>query len=366
MQRVPNVALVVDALPGIGGAEKLVMSAAELFPEAPIFTLVYNRPAFRDTPLAARRVITSYIDRLPGAPSGYRKYLPLLPHAIRNFDLSGFDVVLSFSYAVAHGVRLQPGQRHLSYTFTPMRYAWRDFGLNGKKLAARRWTQSLFCWFRTWDAGVVGRVERMATVSHHIRQWVRRVYQREARVIYPPVDVERFKPGIERGDYYVSVARLVPHKRVDLVVEAFNRLGLPLLVVGDGPMRGQLERSAGENIHFTGFLGDEIMADLLGGARAFVSASEEDFGMAVVEAQAAGCPVIAYGKGGALETVTPGQSGMFFDEPCPESLAEAVGRFARRVREFDPLHIASCAQRFNKERFLRELGAFTSLPYLRH
>jgi len=353
-----KVALVVDALAGIGGAEKVLMSAMELVPEAPIYTLVYNRKAFLGTPIAARQVIPSYIEKLPGARLHYRKYLPLMPRAIERFDLSRFDLILSFSYAVAHGVRLQNGQKHLSYTFTPMRYAWRNFGINGSEQTANVWTQRLFELFRRWDSAVVTRVERFASVSRWISDWIREVYQRESTVIYPPVDIERFSPEMVRGDYFITINRLVAHKRIDLIVKAFNRLHLPLLVVGEGPERQKLEQMAEPNVRFLGYLPDEAVADLLSRARAYICAGEEDFGISLVEAQAAGCPVIAYRKGGALETVCEGQTGLFFNKPSFESLTETVEYFSRQANDFDPRQIAASVQRFNKLRFLQEFASF--------
>lgn len=355
-----KVALVLDALPGIGGAEKMLMDAMQLFPEAPIYTLLYNRRAFAGTPLAARRVVPSFIDRLPGAGKHYRKYLPLMPRAIEAFDLSDYDLIISFSYAVAHGVRVQPGQKHLSYTLTPMRYAWNNVGLNGSEQGNSRLLQRLLAPFRKWDLASVRQVDRMAAVSRYIAERVRCAYRREAMVIYPPVDVGRFTPEPDRGDYYVTVSRLVAHKRIDLIVQAFNRLGLPLLVVGDGPERPRLERGARPNVRFLGFQSDENVACLLSRARAYLSAGIEDFGIAVVEAQAAGCPVIAYRSGGVLETVVEGRTGVFFNHPCWESLAQAVERFERCRQRFHPIPIAASVQHFHTGRFLRELADFCS------
>jgi glycosyltransferase involved in cell wall biosynthesis len=353
-----KVALVVDALAGIGGAEKVLMSAMELVPEAPIYTLIYNRKAFQGTPIAARQVITSFIEKLPGGSRHYRKYLPLLPRAIEQFDLSKFDLILSFSYAVAHGVRLQNGQKHLSYTFTPMRYAWRNFGLNGIQQATHPWTNLLLEPFRRWDSSAVAHVERFAAVSRWISDWVCRAYQRESTVIYPPVSLERFSPELERDEYFITINRLVSHKRVDLMVQAFNQLHLPLLVIGEGPERQKLERMAEPNVQFLGYLPDEALAKLLSRARAYICAGEEDFGISMIEAQAAGCPVIAYRKGGALETVLEGQTGLFFNEPCFESLVEAVVFFSKRTSQFNPIQIAASVQRFNDKRFLREFAVF--------
>jgi glycosyltransferase involved in cell wall biosynthesis len=354
-----NIALVVDALPGLGGAEKVLMAALELFPDAPVYTLLYNQAAFACSPLASRRVVCSFIERLPLARTQYRKYLPLMPLAMRGFDLSTYETVLSFSYAVAHGVNVTDGQRLLSYTYTPMRYAWSNLGLDGKTRRPSPLLEWAFSRFRTWDMAAASRVARFAAVSQTISDWIRRAYRRGSRVIYPPVEVERFSPAEDRGNYFVTIARLVAHKRIDLLVEAFNRTGLPLVIVGDGPERPDLERRAAANIHFLGFQPDSVIAALLSRARAYVCPGEEDFGIAMVEAQAAGCPVIAYGAGGAREIVLENRTGKFFADPTPESLADAVESFDPRC--YASLDCVSNSRRFNKNQFLSELGDFVTL-----
>ena len=352
----PKVALVVDALPGLGGSEKVSLAVAELFPAAPIYTLVYNRQAFAHTCLADHQVTTSFIDRLPFARTQYRKYLPLMPHAIEQFDLSAYDIILSFSYAVAHGVRTRPGQLHLSYTYTPMRYAWRGIRPDGTHGPAGRLVNLLFRSFRTWDVAAAARVDHFAAVSHWIGDWISQVYGRAAKVIYPPVDIERFQPQPERDEYFVALSRLVPHKRLDLIIEAFNRLKLPLLVIGEGPERRRLFRLACPNIRLMGFQNDDTVANLLSQARGFICATDEDFGIALVEAQASGCPVIAYGKGGALETVQDGQTGLFFEDQSAESLIDAVERFEQN--SFDPHACVQNTARFSKAQFQEEFKMF--------
>ncbi len=349
-------AFVVDALPGLGGAEKVLMAALELFPDAPVYTLLYNREPFACSPLAGRRVVTSFIERLPLARTQYRSYLPLMPLAMRRFDLGGYDTVLSFSYAVAHGVKLEEGQKHFSYTYTPMRYAWSSMGLDGRPRPPSPLLDWFFRCFRDWDVAAASRVHKFAAVSGWIAQEIRRAYRRDSRIIYPPVDVERFCPDAGRSDVFVSIARLVPHKRIDLLVEAFNRTGLPLLIVGEGPERAKLERRAAGNIRFLGFQPDPVIEKLLSRARAYVCPGEEDFGIAMVEAQAAGCPVVAFGAGGSREIVIENQTGLFFGESTPEGLAEALERFDRM--DFSSRECAVNAARFTKKRFLAELEAF--------
>jgi glycosyltransferase involved in cell wall biosynthesis len=357
----PKVALVLDALPGIGGGERVFLSALELFPGAPVYTLTYVPRAFRDTLLARHPVIPSFIDRLPLAHTHYRAYLPLMPLAVERMDLSAFDLVISFSYAVAHGVPIHPGQRHISYTHTPLRYAWRNYKI-GEKLPPNRWLVDwFFRYFRQWDLRSIQRVDQFAAVSNDIAGWIQRVYRREARVIYPPVDLERFQAQSQRDGAYITVSRLVAHKRIDLIVKAFSRLKLPLILIGDGPELPRLRRLAGPNITFMGYQSDQVVAQFLNCARAFVSASQEDFGIAMVEAQAAGCPVIALGKGGALETVLDGKTGLFYAEQTPESLIEAVERFERLAGSFSTAELVANVQRFGKERFLKEFASFAGV-----
>ena len=355
---IPKVAFVVDALPGLGGSEKVLLAALELFPDAPIFTLVYNHLAFANTTIAARKVITSFIDRLPLVRTHYRKYLPLMPGAIEQFDLSAYDIILSFSYAVAHGVRTRPGQLHLSYTHTPMRYAWRGIDLNGTYNPANHFTDLLFRSFRAWDVEAVRRVDHLAAVSHWISEWIRRAYGRDSQVIYPPVDIERFHPQPVRNKYYITVSRLVRHKRIDLIVEAFKQLNLPLMIIGEGPEYSRLVRQASPNIQFLGFQNDSVVADLLNHARGFICACEEDFGIAAVEAQAAGCPVIAYQKGGAGETVLDGKTGLLFTTQKVDDLVETVVRFESGAHRFDIHELQRNAARFSKSCFQKEFERF--------
>lgn len=353
-------AFVVDALMEMGGAERVLLQALKLFPKAPIYTLVYNPDPFDGTSIGEHPVIPSLIDRLPLAHAAHRRYLPLMPLAVQQFDLRPYDLILSFSYAVAHGVRIHPGQRLLSYTYTPMRYAWRGFKV-GRAPAAQQWlVDCLLDRFRRWDRAVSSRVTRFAAVSSNIAAWVRRIYQREARVIYPPVELDRFSPQSPRDNFYITVTRLVPHKRVDLIVRAFSRLQLPLTVVGEGPELKALQRIAAPNILFTGYIPDAVVAHLLGRARAFVCAAQEDFGISMIEAQASGCPVIAYGAGGALETVLDQQTGLFFPEQTEECLTAAVEQFQAFRSSFSERDLLASARRFSEQRFLDEYADFVN------
>ena len=361
MSAKPRVAFVLDALPAIGGGEKTLFAALEVFPEADVFTLIYNKRGFVDTPVARRQVMTSYLDRLPLAKSHHRFFLPLMPSAIERFDLCQYDVVVSFSYAVAHGVRVNDGARHISYTYTPMRYAWSDLNIDGTHSRKNPMLNLIMENFRTWDRAAARRVHEFAAISQGIAGRIRAAYQREARVIYPPVEVERFSPHAQRGDYFVTLSRLVPHKRIDLVIEAFSRLKLPLKIIGEGPQKKSLQQSAASNIEFLGYQSEETVARLLENARGFICAAEEDFGIAIVEAQAAGCPVIAYRGGGALETVIEGKSGLFFPEQSAGSLIEAVRLFQDSAHCFHMDAMRGNAGRFSKARFQQSFQRFVHL-----
>lgn len=358
MNSKPRIALVVDALPAMGGGEKTLFAALELFPDADVLTLIYNKNAFRETPIANKEIITSYLDKLPFAQTHHRFLLPLMPSAIERFDLCKYDVIVSFSYAVAHGVRVNNGTRHISYTYTPMRYAWSDINIDGTHSRKNPMLDLAMENFRTWDKAAASRVHEFAAISQGIAKRIHSAYQREARVIYPPVEIERFHPNGQRGDYFVTLSRLVAHKRIDLVIEAFSQLDLPLKIIGDGPQRNRLQRRAAPNIEFLGYQPDEVVAQFVSKARGFVCAAEEDFGIAIVEAQAAGCPVLAYKAGGALETVIDGTTGLFFEEQSAGSLIEAIQRFNESDHCFRHSDMTENAHRFSKERFRKSFQEF--------
>ena len=358
MKSSPRVAFVVDALPAIGGGEKTLFAALEAVPQADIFTLIYNKNAFKSTPLAKKVIATSYLDELPFARKRHRLFLPFMPSAIERFDLCKYDIVVSFSYAVAHGVRVNHGARHVSYTYTPMRYAWSDINIDGTHSRKNAMLNLAMQSFRRWDRAAACRVHEFAAISHEVAERIRCAYQREARVIHPPVETERFAPDKQRRDYFVTLSRLVPHKRIDVVVEAFSRLQLPLKIIGDGPEGKRLQGRAAPNIEFLGFQTEEAVAQLLGGARGFICAAEEDFGIAIVEAQAAGCPVIAYKGGGALETVIDGLTGLFFEEQSGASLIQAVRRFQETAYNFHAADMIDNARRFSKARFTDSFQQF--------
>jgi glycosyltransferase involved in cell wall biosynthesis len=242
-----------------------------------------------------------------------------------------------------------------------MRYAWSDLNLNGTQTRKNAILQRYLRGFQIWDRQAASRVETFAAISHAVAKRIKSAWGRESFLIYPPVEIERFRPATQRRDYYITVSRLVPHKRIDLLVQAFSRLGLPLIVVGDGPELPRLKAMAKPNVQLPGYLPDERTAELLSEARGFVCAAEEDFGIAIVEAQAAGCPVLAYGRGGALESVHDGVTGLFFEKQTVDCLGEAVAKFEKIAASFCMDDILRNAQRFGKDRFLREFRQFVEV-----
>ena len=357
-----RIAFVIDALPSLGGAEKVLFTALEIYPQADIFTLIYNNEVFKNTPIAEREIKTSYLDVLPFAHRRHRIFLPFMPAAIERFNLQDYELIISFSYAVAHGIQNFTGARHVSYTYTPMRYAWTDLNIDGTHTNRNILIQTLFRAFCKWDRKAAARVHQFAAVSQAVSERIRNAYGRESKVIYPPVETGRFYPNGQRGDYYITVSRMVPHKRIDLLVEAFTQLNLPLLIIGDGPELQRLKQEAGSNIKFLGYQTDKKVADLMSKARGFVCAAEEDFGIAIVEAQAAGCPVIAYGRGGALETVVDEVTGIHFSEQTVDGLIEAILRFDRIRDSFHAENLVTHAKCFDKESFKRNFFAFVESP----
>lgn len=358
MRSDPRIAFVIDSLPSLGGGEKVLLTALEIYPRADLFTLVYNEECFVHTPIAQRKVQTSFIDSLPLAHRQHRFFLPLMPFAIERFDLTGYDRVVCFSYAVAHGVKTYGKARHLSYMYTPMRYAWTDININGTHTRRNILLNAFMRAFRRWDREAASRVDEFATISCAVANRIADAYGRTAPVIHPPVDVERFSASRERENFYITVSRLVPHKRIDLVVQAFSQLNLPLLVVGEGAEMPRLQSMAASNIRFLGYRSDDEVAQLLGTARGFVCMAEEDFGIAMVEAQAAGCPVIAYGRGGALETISSGKTGIFFQEQSVQSLADAIIGFEREWEKFRTQDIVRNAWKYSKDTFVEKFRRF--------
>lgn len=357
-----RLAVVHEWLTAYAGSEKVVAATLELYPDAPVYTLAHDPAPFRHTPFARHPIHTSFIQRLPGGRRHHRLYLPLFPLAVEQFDLRGFDVVFSSNHAVAKGVLTRAGQFHVSYVHTPVRYAWDVYFDYVRGSGARFGPRSLLArlalhYLRLWDVASANRVDLFLASSRYVAERIRRTYRRAARVVHPPVDVTRFQADRPREEFYLTVGRLVPYKRTDLIVEAFRELALPLVVIGTGPETARLRRLAGPHTRLLGEQSDAVVADHMARCRAFVFAADEDFGIAPVEAQAAGAPVLAYGAGGALETVLHGQTGWLFGEQSVAALAAAVR--AERARA-EPLAPAACrrqAERFAKPLFQNRIRA---------
>lgn len=357
-----RLALVHEWLISYAGSERVLAAAAECWPDAPIHALVCDRDKLHGTPLAGRDIYTSFLQRLPGSRKRHTRYLPLMPLAVEQLDLRDCDVVLSSSHAVAKGVLTRADQLHVSYVHTPMRYAW-DLSLDYLEqsgLSRRRrgmLARLLLHYLRLWDVAAANRADVLLANSRCVARRIERTYRRRAQVIYPPVAVERFRADQPRESFYLVVSRLAPYKRVDLVVEAFTASGRPLVVIGDGPERGRIERLAGANVRLLSGLDDADVADHMQRCRAFVMAADEDFGITAVEAQAAGAPVIAYDRGGARETVRAGETGLFFSRQEVASLNVTVEAFEARREPWDAEAIRRHAEGFATARFQRELVA---------
>ncbi len=357
--RPPKIAIVHDRLNVRGGGEQVVEELAHLYPKAPIFTLIYDPTIFAKSEIAKHVVRTSFIDRLPNARERHSYYIPLMPFAIEGFELERFDLILSSSAAFAHGVRTTPNQLHLSYIHSPMRYAWHQYKQHVGELGfGSPFIRLLLAYLRRWDRAASARADYLATNSAWTAHAIRAAFNREATVIYPPVHTEQFHPAAKRGDYYLTVSRLVPYKRVDLIVKAFAANGKPLVVIGEGPHEKKLKKLATGNIRLLAFQPPELFAQWMNEAKAFVYAAEEDFGIAAVEAQAAGCPVIAFGRGGLTETIIAGKTGLFFHEQTAESLNAAIGQFERGDIHFDAKVIRKNAERFTAEQFRQSFAKY--------
>jgi glycosyltransferase involved in cell wall biosynthesis len=354
----PRVALVHDFLLDLRGAERVFAAICDGWPDADVYTAVYDEQGTEGR-FAERSPRTSFLQGLRPTHRTFRVLLPLYPHAIESLDLRGYDIVISSSSAWAHGVLVDPGSVHVCYCHNPFRYAWseRDATLAARRAPMRLPLSVLLSRWRQWDWIAAQRVDRYIANSHLTAARVRRYFGREAEVLHPPVELERFAPG-PVGDQYLVVAELMAHKRIDVAVHAFNRLRAPLTVVGDGPELRRLRRLAGPTVRFTGRLPDANVARLLRSARALVVTASEEFGIAAVESLASGRPVIALGDGGVLESVVDGETGTYYTANSPDALAEAVTRFDPLA--VDPATCVAAAQRFGTARFQAMMRAIVS------
>jgi glycosyltransferase involved in cell wall biosynthesis len=346
-----RVALVHDFLVDVRGAERVFLELCAMWPDAPIYTAIYDEEGTEGR-FAGRTVRTSFLQRLRPSARTFRTLFPLYPYAIGSLDLSEHDLVISSTSAWAHGVRSAEHARHVSYCYNPFRYAWNDSERTVARCPdpiSRALLREVLRRWRHWDLAAARRTDRYIASSRLTQRRIRDYYRRESEVVYPAVDTSRFSPGPVK-DYYVLVSELMDHKCIHIAIDAFNRLHQKLVIVGDGPESRKLRRQAGPTIHFTGRITDTEVADVIQGARAMVSTAVEEFGIAMVESQAAGRPVIARREGGALETVIDGVTGCFWSGG-PEALAEAVLNFDDSA--VNPEDCVRSAARFNVDSFRR-------------
>ncbi len=354
-------AIVHDWLTSKGGAEKFLEALYQLFP-ARVHVLLKDKKLIETSFWHDKKIETSFLQYMPFAKKIYRHYLPLFPIAIEQFNLANYDLILSSSHAVAKNVITHAGQLHICYCHTPMRYAWdlyhqymKELGCIKKTLAA-----AVLHYMRMWDSAGTSRVDHFIANSHYVARRIKKVYGRESTVIYSGIPLHLFSLASAKEDFYLTVSRMVPYKRIDLIVRAFSQMrDKKLVVIGDGPEMERVKKYATSNIELLGGeLSDEEVRSYMGRARAFIFAAEEDFGLVPVEAQACGTPVIAFGRGGVVETVKEGITGVFFDEQTVPSLHNAILEFEKNRDAFDPLTIRQHAELFSDVRFQKEFKNF--------
>lgn len=362
-------ALVYDRVNKWGGAERVLLALHELFPDAPLYTSVYNSgtaPWAKVFP----RIYTSFLQNWKLARMHHEWLAPLMPLVFESFDFSEYDVVISVTSEAAKGIITRPETLHICYCLTPTRYLWSGYDEYFKR-ARRPLIQPVVSYLRKWDKIAAQRPDVMVAISKNVAERIKRYYGREVKVIYPPVELQSTKsqaPNFKQiqnakfkilnSGYFLVVSRLVPYKKVDLVVQVFNKLGLPLVVVGTGSEESSLRKKSKSNIKFVGQVSDDELARYYQGCKALIFPQEEDFGIVAVEVQAAGKPVIAYRAGGVLETVIEGKTGMFFDAQTPEALAGAIREF--KPENFNPVDCAKNSTRFSKQKFLQEFATLVS------
>lgn len=363
-------ALVHDWFSVYAGAEKCVESLTNIWDDFDVYSLIdFLSEKDRNIILKGKYSNTSFIQGLPKAKDKYRNYLPLFPLAIEQFDLAEYELILSSSHAVAKGVLTRPDQLHVSYIYSPIRYAWdlhfQYLNESGLKKGIKGWIAKYFLHkIRLWDISTINRVDHYIAISYYIAKRIEKIYGKKADVIYPPVDTNAFTISDVTEDYYVTSSRMVPYKKIDLIVEAFSQTNHKLIVIGTGPDFNKIKNKAGNNIELLGYQSFEDMKHIIQKAKAYIFAAEEDFGIAPIEAQACGVPVIAFGKGGVLETIIGKyanedniqntDTGIFFEEQSVQSLLKAIILFEKNILKFDKITIRQNALRFSKERFEKE------------
>lgn len=365
-----KVAIIQEWLVTVGGSDKVVRAILDVFPQADIFTLVARKEICNELDIPWEKVHTSFIQKLPFGTKRHRAYLPLFPLAIEQFDLRGYDVVISSSHCVAKGVLTKADQLHICYCHSPVRYVW---DMYNEYLEESRLDKGLKSWLvryllyqiRKWDMLSSFRVDYYISNSDYVAQRIKETYRREATTIYPNIDISHFEFCEQKEDYYLASSRLVAYKKIDIIIEAFNRMpDKKLFVIGGGPNLKRYQEQANGNVMVMGYQPFDVLKEKMQKAKAFIFAADEDFGMIPIEAEACGTPVIAYGHGGSLETVCEGKTGMFFHEQTPEAIIDAVNRFEQKGEQ--PFSYKACrewSEKFSEARFKQELKAFVETKY---
>ena len=351
-------ALVHDWMNQIGGAEDVLETLVEMYPNVPIYTSLYSQKRMPPH-WEAWDIRTSFIDKLPFAARKQQLYFPVYPFAFETFDFRDYDLVISNKSGFSHGIVTGPETLHICYCLTPTRYVWRYFQYAEQERLgklSRMAIQPFLTWLRVWDRVAADRVDHFVAISQEVRHRIAKIYRRDSVIIYPPVDTTRFEPSNQVDDYYLMVGRLVPYRRLDLLIEAFNKMKRPLLIAGSGRDRERLEALANDNIKFLGYVPDDELPDLIARCKAFMFPGEEDFGIAPIQAMAAGRPVIAYAGGGALDTVIDGQTGMLFKEQTVAGIIKAVESF--EPDSVSPLTIRQHAEQYDTAVFKQKMHDF--------
>lgn len=365
-----KVAIIQEWLVTIGGSDKVVKAIADVFPDADIYTLVAKKEVCDELGINWNKIHTSFIQKMPLATKKHRAYLPLFPFAIEQFDLRGYDVIISSSHCVAKGVLTKADQLHICYCHSPIRYVW---DMYNEYLEEANLTKGLKGWLvryllhriRKWDMLSSFRVDYYISNSDYVGQRIKETYRRESTTIHPNIDITNFEYCGQKENFYLASSRLVSYKKIDIIIEAFNRMPeKKLIVIGGGPNLKKYKEMAKENVTVMGYQPFNILKEKMQKAKAFIFAADEDFGMIPIEAEACGTPVIAYGHGGSLETVSEGRTGLFFQEQTPESIMKAITDFEALGNT--PFNYETCrkwAESFSEERFKKEIKEFVDSKY---
>lgn len=354
-----NIALVHDYLTRLGGAERVLATLCEIFPRAQVYTLLYDEAKTGET-FPKEKIIASRLQKLPAFMRKNPEYLlPMIPRVVEEWDFSKFDLVISSSSAFTHGILTPAKTRHICYFHSPMRFAW-DWTheyIKEQRIGAIKKTAiaHLLKRIRMWDQTAAGRADMAIANSLTVHRRIKKYYRRYSTIIYPPVDISRFKISHTHEDFFLIVSTLTPYKRIDLAIQLFNKIGKRLIIIGDGPQREFLQNIAGDTIDFLGYKDDATTAEFMKNCRALIFPGEEDFGITPVEAMACGKPILAYGEGGVTESVIPGITGEFFHEPTIGSMEDGLGRLMKNYKNYDPAVCRKQAQKFSKEVFMEKM-----------